>query len=268
METMDIRNNLRDSIAKSLSGLGISVEAGNVPLEHPAELKNGDYSSGIALQYAKQAGAAPRALAEKIVEQLRSSTSLGPTSIQRIEVAGAGFINFYLAPAELAATIEKARAEDMPARRSLGAGGWGSNTTQKGRTIIMEYTDPNPFKEFHIGHLVPNALGESVSRLFQFSGAMVKRANYQGDVGIHVAKSIFILLEKNISEPTIADLSAAYPEGSKRYEEDAAAKTEIDAHNKKIYEKSDAKINDLYEKGRKLSLEHFEEIYKVLEMLQ
>src|SRR3989344_4837977 len=130
METMDIRNNLRDSIAKSLSGLGISVEAGNVPLEHPAELKNGDYSSGIALQYAKQAGAAPRALAEKIVEQLRSSTSLGPTSIQRIEVAGAGFINFYLAPAELAAAVETARKEDM----------WGSNATQKGKTVMMEYT--------------------------------------------------------------------------------------------------------------------------------
>src|SRR3989344_7340727 len=222
MEAMDIRSSLKESIAKSLSGLGIVVEADKVPLEHPAELKNGDYSSGVALQYAKQAGTAPRALAEKIVAALGAVEG-----IAKIEVAGAGFINFYLAPAELAATIEKARAEDMPARRSLGAGGWGSNTTQKGRTIIMEYTDPNPFKEFHIGHLVPNALGESVSRLFQFSGAMVKRANYQGDVGIHVAKSIFILLEKNISEPTIADLSAAYPEGSKRYEEDAEAKTAI-----------------------------------------
>src|SRR3989344_4322179 len=144
----------------------------------------------------------------------------------------------------------------MPARRSLGAGGWGSNATQKGRTIMMEYTDPNPFKEFHIGHLVPNALGESVSRLYQFSGADVKRANYQGDVGIHVAKSIFILLEKNISEPTIADLSAAYPEGSKRYEEDAEAKAAIDALNKKIYDKSDTSVHELYAKGRALSLQH------------
>src|SRR3990167_6199675 len=246
---MDIRSSLKDSIAKSLGRLGISVEADKIPLEHPAELKNGDYSSGVALQFAKQAGTAPRALAEKIVAALGTIDG-----IAKIEVAGAGFINFYLTPSALAEAVETARKEDM----------WGSNATQKGKTIMVEYTDPNPFKEFHIGHLVPNALGESVSRLFQFSGATVKRANYQGDVGIHVAKSIFILLEKNISEPTIADLSAAYPEGSKRYEEDAAAKTEIDALNKKIYEKSDAKINDLYEKGRKLSLEHFEEIYKVL----
>ena len=246
---MDIRNALKESIASSLDGLDISVGAQNVPLEHPAELKNGDYSSGVALQYAKHAGTAPRALAEKIVAALGAVEG-----IAKIEVAGAGFINFYLTPAALADAVEEARKEDM----------WGSNATQKGRTIMMEYTDPNPFKEFHIGHLVPNALGESVSRLFQFSGATVKRANYQGDVGIHVAKSIFILLEKNITEPTIADLSAAYPEGSKRYEEDAEAKIAIDALNKTIYEKSDAKVNDLYEKGRKLSLEHFEEIYKVL----
>src|SRR3989338_8214521 len=273
---MDIRNNLKDSIAKSLSGLGISVEADKVPLEHPADLRNGDYSTSIAIRAlalerepAKRKleknlpkdevkglskivalpSRNPHALAEKIVAALGSVEG-----IAKVEVAGAGFINFYLTSAALAEAVETARGEDM----------WGSNTTQKGRTIMMEYTDPNPFKEFHIGHLVPNALGESVSRLFQFSGATVKRANYQGDVGIHVAKSLFILLEKNITEPTIADLSAAYPEGSKRYEEDAEAKTEIDALNKKIYEKSDAKINDLYEKGRKLSLEHFEEIYKVL----
>ncbi|MDO8576209.1 MAG: arginine--tRNA ligase [bacterium] len=249
-------------------------------LEHPADLKNGDYSCNIAMQLFGQAAKAsnkefkddknvapihtgsfnfnfsnlsvykkPRDLADNIVKELGEIPG-----VIKVEAVGAGFINFYLAPSALAEAVETARKEDM----------WGSNSTQKGKTIMMEYTDPNPFKEFHIGHLVPNALGESVSRLFQFSGATVKRANYQGDVGIHVAKSIFILLEKNVTDPSIADLSAAYPEGSKRYEEDTAAKEAIDALNKKIYDKSDAKVNDLYAKGRKLSLEHFEEIYKVL----
>src|SRR3989338_10935349 len=198
---MDIRNALKESIASSLNGLGISVEVEKVPLEHPAELKNGDYSSGVALQYAKQAGSAPRVLADKIAAALGTIDG-----IPKIEVAGAGFINFYLTPAALAEAVETARKEDM----------WGSGALNAGKEIMVEYTDPNPFKEFHIGHLMSNAIGESIARLFQFSGATVKRANYQGDVGIHVAKSIFILLEKNISEPTIADLSAAYPEGSKR----------------------------------------------------
>lgn len=244
---MDVRQNIRNGLEKALSGLGLAQPA--IRLEHPAELKNGDYSSGVAMQYAKQAGMAPRALAEKIVAELGTIDG-----VAKIEIAGAGFINFYLTSQTIAGSIQKAAGEDM----------WGAGGAEKGKTVLMEYTDPNPFKEFHIGHLVPNAIGEAISRLFQFSGATVKRANYQGDVGVHVAKSLFILLEKGITEPTIADLSAAYPEGSKRYEEDSAAKEAIDALNKKIYDKSDANINDLYTKGRTLSLEHFEDIYKML----
>src|SRR3989338_7596579 len=272
---MDIRNALKESIAHSLSGLDISVGAQNVPLEHPAELKNGDYSCSIAMQLFGQAAKAsnrefknddnvrpihtgnfgfsghtnPRALAEKIVAKLGTIDC-----IAKIEIAGAGFINFYLAPSVLAAAVETARKEDM----------WGSNATQKGKTVMMEYTDPNPFKEFHIGHLVPNALGEALSRFFQFSGAEVRRANWQGDVGVHVAKSLYVLIRKDITDPTIADLTAAYPEGSRLYEEDNEAKREIDALNKAIYEKSDGTVNALYEKGRKLSLESFERIYKIL----
>src|SRR3989344_2570802 len=99
---MDIRSSLKDSIAKSLGRLGISVEADKIPLEHPAELKNGDYSSGVALQFAKQAGTAPRALAEKIVAALGTIDG-----IAKIEVAGAGFINFYLTPSALAEAVER-----------------------------------------------------------------------------------------------------------------------------------------------------------------
>lgn len=246
--SMNIKEEIQHAVEVATVALGITNA--EITLEHPAELRNGDYSSGVALQYAKQAGTAPRVLAEKIVATLGTIEG-----IAKIEVAGAGFINFYLTPAALAEAITEAtHKSDL----------WGKNKMYAGKTIMMEYTDPNPFKEFHIGHLVPNALGESVSRLFQFSGADVKRANYQGDVGVHVAKSLFILREKKITDPTIADLSAAYPEGSRRYEEDAEAKAAIDALNKKIYEKSDPELNELYEKGRKLSLEHFEEIYKVL----
>ena len=241
---MSIANELRKKIA---SAIDISQE--QVSLEHPATLENGDYATGVALKYAKQLGKKPRELAEEIIKNIGQIDG-----VEKIEVAGAGFINFYLAPSALASSIDEARAEEK----------WGRNDTNRCKTVLMEYTDPNPFKEFHIGHLVPNAIGESISRLLEFSGAKIKRANYQGDVGVHVAKSLFILLEKDVTKPTIEDLSTAYPEGSHRYEEDPKAKEAIDELNKEIYEKSDKKVNELYEKGRKLSLEHFEEIYKVL----
>src|SRR3989344_3501117 len=243
---------IKNILADELSALGI--ENAIISLEHPAELKNGDYSSGGALQYAKQAGMAPRALAEKIVEQLRSSTSFGPTSIQKIDVAGAGFINFYLASSALAEAVEKARADDT----------WGSGTLNVGRKIMVEYTDPNPFKEFHIGHLMSNAIGESIARLLQFSGAEVKRANYQGDVGPHVAKAIWGIEKLGLDPNDSAALGKAYTAGLEAYENDVAAKQEIDALNAKVYDRSDAHVNEVYATGRKASLAHFEELYKIL----
>ncbi len=243
---MQILHSLIARISEILVAQDIVAVKPSIRLEHPADLQNGDYSSGIALQYAKQAGIAPRALAEKIANLLRSSTSLGPTSIQRIEVAGAGFINFYLTSATLAEAIEKARNEDS----------WGGGKENQGKKIMVEYTDPNPFKEFHIGHLMSNAIGESISRLLQFSGAEVKRANWQGDVGPHVAKAIWGKTQK----PELS-WGAAYAYGAQRYDEH---KEGIDAINKKIYEKSDPEINALYDTGRKESLAHFEDLYKIL----
>ncbi len=128
---------------------------------------------------------------------------------------------------------------------------------------MVEHTDPNPFKIFHIGHLMANTIGESLSRLVEFSGADVVRACYQGDVGLHVAKTLWAV-GKNPEDMTIEYLGKMYVLGSEKYEEDESAKKEIISINKKIFEKSDPEINTLYEKGRKLSLEYFDAIYAKL----
>ena len=234
-----MKEQLKEALQAALTSVGLS--ATDIPLEHPADLKNGDYSSGVAMQHAKQAGMPPRALAEKIVAALGTIEG-----VAKIEIAGAGFINFYLAPAALAESLQKATSEDM----------WGANAVHAGEKIMVEYTDPNPFKEFHIGHLMSNAIGESLSRLLQFSGADVKRANYQGDVGPHVAKAIW----GKIESPQLS-WGSAYTAGNTEYETN---KEEIDGINKKVYEKSDPEINALYDEGRAASLAHFEELYKIL----
>jgi arginyl-tRNA synthetase len=64
----------------------------------------------------------------------------------------------------------------------------------KALRVVVEFTDPNPFKEFHVGHLYSNTVGESLARLLEFQGQKVRRVNYQGDVGMHVAKSLYGLL--------------------------------------------------------------------------
>ncbi|MBI4068071.1 arginine--tRNA ligase [Candidatus Kaiserbacteria bacterium] len=241
---MTIAEDLKKRIADAAR-----ISSAEVTLEHPAELKNGDYSSPVAIQYAKKLGKKPRDLTEEIVAKLRTIEG-----VDKIEVAGAGFINFYLARSALAKAMEEARLETT----------WGRNDTNKDKKMMVEYTDPNPFKEFHIGHLMSNAIGESVARLTEFTGAEVKRANYQGDVGPHVAKAIWGLkkLGLNAADPT--DLGKAYVAGASAYEDDANVRAEIDAINAKLYERSDDELNKLYDVGRKTSLAHFEEIYKVL----
>jgi len=239
---------LKASIVKALKTTDIVVSSEKVSIEHPSDLKNGDYATGIALQLAKQTGKKSRELAEEIAKNLGEVEG-----IEKIEVAGAGFINFYLAPSALAGAIEGAKSKS-----------WGKGSSNAEKKIMVEYTDPNPFKEFHIGHLMSNAIGESVARLVEFSGADVKRANYQGDVGPHVAKAIWGLKKSNLNSFDSKALGKAYAAGAAAYEESMDVRGEIDAINAKVYERTDDEINQLYDRGRKVSLEHFEQIYETL----
>lgn len=244
---------IKDGIEQSLSGelarLGVETGLSRIPLEHPSEFAHGDYATGAALRYAKAAGKNPRELAEAIVAGLGTIEG-----VAKIEIAGPGFINFTLSAESVIASLKAACTEDS----------WGSNQRQLAKTIMVEYTQPNPFKQFHIGHLMSNTIGESITRLLECSGAKVLRANYQGDVGPHVAKAMYMLMNHGIADPSIEQITAAYVEGNAAYERDGQAKTAIDALNKTIYERSDPAVNELYAKGREISLAHFEEIYAVL----
>jgi len=235
-----IREELKKAIKEAISVLGFEIE--DIHLEHPADLSYGDYSTNVAMVLGKVNSRNPKELAQEIADKISENKS-----IEKVEVAGAGFINFYLSQEFFTESIKEILKEKDK---------WGSNGSLKKQKIIVEYTDPNPFKEFHIGHLMSNAVGESISRLVEFSGARVVRANYQGDVGLHVAKAIFGK-QKNPEMP----FGDAYAYGSQNYEDN---KDEIKEINKKVYEKSDESINKLYDEGRKVSLEHFEEIYKKL----
>ena len=104
------------------------------------------------------------------------------------------------------------------------------------KKVFIEYTDPNPFKEFHIGHLFTNTVGESISRLFEVNGAEVKRINYQGDVGLHVACALWGMLQLGIdheSDFSARELGKTYALGATANKTDEVAQTEIKTLNKK-----------------------------------
>lgn len=248
---------IKNKIKEALKNLGIEAEA--IVLEHPADIKMGDYSTNVAMAYAKQLKMNPKELAEKIVGEINKNKI---PEIQKVEVAGFGFINFYLSREFFTNSVKEIldKKED-----------WGKNEILKGKKVMVEYTQPNPFKPFHIGHLMSNAIGESISRIVEFSGAKTVRANYQGDVGLHVGKSIYGLIEKgkpdeslSISDQAIY-IGTCYSWASNLYDTDENIKKEIDIINKKVYEKSDATINEMYDWGRKVTLDAFEVIYKTLD---
>ncbi len=251
---MNITEELKKNIA-DCSGLSVD----GVVLEHPADPINGDYSTPSALVIGKRDGKNPRTVAEDLAEKL---SSLAIPGIQKVEVAGPGFINFFLTRNFFAEKVEEIVKD---------GGRYGSNSLFSGQKIIVEYTDPNPFKEFHIGHLMPNVIGESIARLYEKSGALVSRACYQGDVGLHIAQTIAAILreegmpgeESTLREKT-AFLGRMYTQGSKLYDENEEFKEEVQRINKTIYSHDDATIDDIYKKGRQWSLENFERIYNIL----
>jgi len=236
-------------------------------VEHPIDERMGDFATNAAMVMAKKEGKNPRALAEEMAEKLKGVKEL-MVLVEKIEVAGPGFVNFFLRDEYMAEEVEKINAEKDD---------YGRGESWQGQKVIIEFTDPNPFKQFHIGHLMSNAIGESLARLVEFAGGQVKRACYQGDVGMHVAKSIWglkeLLKEKNQTmdevgnsdlDERIAFLGRAYAMGATAFSEDEKVKDEINGLNKIIYERSNEGINDIYDLGKKWSLEYFEEIYRKL----
>jgi arginyl-tRNA synthetase len=193
---------------------------------------------------------------EKAVEVAASLTQALGNSVQAVQVAGNGFVNITLSREVITLAVLEAGAQ---------AGEWGKGKIEEGKRVMVEYSNPNAFKEMHIGHLVGTVVGEALSRLIENTGATVARDTFGGDVGPNVAKALWGLHKAGIIEPTTAqELGIAYAAGSAAYETDPQAKEEIDALNKAIYSGSDRELMELWRKGREVSMQEFRRIWKLL----
>ena len=246
---------------------------------------HGEYTTNIAMATAKSLKQNPLDIARDIKKTLEEwmksdeKKKVHPIilAIDHIDVAPPGFINVFLTDEALLQCDscfkpESSRCRIKPACRQAGPG-MIEKTGQKKKKIMVEYAQPNTHKAFHIGHLRNITTGESIVRLLEANGNKVIRVNYQGDVGLHIAKCLYGILQsskfrvqssdKKTLKQKIDMLAQAYVMGNTAYEKDEAAKKEIDSINKKIYRK-EPDIYPLYEKTRNWSLEYFESIYKRL----
>lgn len=237
-----------------------------IQVMYPVRFEYGDFSSNIALQLAKVYKKSPMEVAGDLRDKL---LTLSHKDIDRIEVVNPGYINFYFSTDVYERELKRISKEKDK---------YGSNIQYKGKRIMVEYGHPNPFKVMHIGHLRNFCIGESLTRLFEQAGAFVIRTNYQGDVGMHVAKTVWAILRKVKSEKAkvkeieelsiderVAFLGKAYAEGAKAFEEDDKAKHEIQDINGAIYNKTDAQVLEIWRAGVRWSLEKFHQIYSRLD---
>ena len=245
------------------------------------EEKFGHVTSNISMILARSSKQNPKDVAQSIVDAINSSSVFS-----KIEVAGPGFINFTFSDDYLAENFVQNDVESIIENIKSK-----NINNLNGRDVLVEYTDPNPFKVFHIGHLMTNIIGESLAGVYELAGAKVKRVNYQGDVGRHIAINISAILKtenKNIFQEMAADtehkvkslkqkvqwLGEKYAEGYSEFDganskedksdEDTKIINHVSNINKSIYEKSDTEIKDIYDIGRAWSLEYFEVLYKML----
>ncbi|HEX8932460.1 MAG TPA: arginine--tRNA ligase, partial [Patescibacteria group bacterium] len=251
---MTIKEQLTRELKKVLIELNLLEIEPSVT--YPTDPKFGDYATNVALIAAKKLSKNPRELAQEIINSGKWQMVYGKW-LEKMEVAGPGFINFFIKKEALLDIIATSVSVAIP-------------KTGEGKKVMVEFAHPNTHKAFHIGHLRNITTGESIVRLLEAVGVKVIRANYQGDVGMHIAKAIYGLTmlvgedkvdtkdlivkdysndidrvlntikslnSKNIHE-RIAILGQAYAYGSELYEKhgvDQAAINQIKKINSSIY---------------------------------
>ena len=166
-------------------------------LERPRDDTHGDLATNLALTLAKRRRSNPRAVAEEVLRELHAPASL----IAKAEIAGPGFINFWLAGDTLAALHARILAEGAR---------YGRSTVGEGRKVNLEFVSANPTGPLHVGHGRGAALGDAIASLLEWSGHAVTREFYINDAGVQIdrlAQSLWARVQQGVGR------EAAIPDG-------------------------------------------------------
>ncbi|AKS74386.1 arginine--tRNA ligase [Staphylococcus schleiferi] len=175
-----VKDTLIQEIKNSIQQAQIVDTIPDIKIEIPKDSKNGDYSTNIAMVLTKLAKRNPREIAQLIVDHLDTEAA----HVKSIDIAGPGFINFYLDPSYLNVVIDQALEQDLA---------FGRVAEPKNEKILVEYVSANPTGDLHIGHARNAAVGDTLSNVLDAAGYDVTREYYINDAGnqiTNLAKSI------------------------------------------------------------------------------
>lgn len=217
----------------------------------------------LAAQEARQAGPQPgRSPVPQRAQEIAAAvaTQLGQSaSFARIE-AVKGYLNLYFSAAEYASRVVNSVLE---AGERFGHG------EPRGETVMVEFSQPNTHKAFHVGHLRSAILGDALCRILAAAGYTVVRANYYGDIGLHVIKWLWNYMKHHAGERPARDITRwmgeLYAEANRRLEENP----DLEAEVRQVYarwDQRDPEIVAAWQETRQWSLDGFQEMYQVLDI--
>ncbi len=252
--TYDLRE-LTGVVITELYGVDVT------PVFTRPEPQHGDYTTNVAMQLAGQLQKPPRQIAEEIMGVLKTRGDF------EISIAGPGFLNIRLSDAEIFAAAMQSTVLPKPLEDKI---------------VVAEYSDPNAFKVLHGGHLYTSLVGDAIANIVATAGATVHRVNFGGDVGLHVAKTMWAIIEELGGEfpQKLTDIpndqkldwvSERYVIGNTAYEEDEVAKAKITEYNKRVYaihseNDKDSPFAQIYWLCRQWSYDGFDALYERLGM--
>lgn len=248
---MNIRAFLNDRFRSAMSDAGIPVEySPNVAVSKKEGF--GDYQANGAMAAAKAMKSNPREVAQSIVDSLE----LGKV-VEKVEIAGPGFINIHLNADWLAGQTQNAAHNVKDALVE----------EEEPHTVVIDYSSPNLAKEMHVGHLRSTIIGDALARVLEFLGHKVIRQNHVGDWGTQFGMLITELEQQlqggDAAEFALKDLESFYQQAKQHFDEDATFADTARDYVVKL-QSGDKNVLTLWENFKNISLKHSEEIYAKL----
>ncbi|PIS05014.1 MAG: arginine--tRNA ligase [Candidatus Buchananbacteria bacterium CG10_big_fil_rev_8_21_14_0_10_42_9] len=233
--------------------LGKNYTKAPIIIGYPPSPELGDFAVPL-FHLAKELKRKPQQLAEKLAAEFK------PTKYLSAARAAGGYLNFYADKPQFAELI----LMQILHERSR----YGNNECGGNQKVMLEYSQPNTHKEFHIGHLRNTVLGISLTKILQANDYQVIQANYIGDTGAHIAKSLWLLQQKDFNEFKQAKnkgkaLGQNYSEAVNKLEDRPEAKLDVSEIHRKL-ENGNPELTKLWQETREWSLDEFKEIYKEL----
>jgi arginyl-tRNA synthetase len=228
---------------------GVDLSQVKLDVVPTADEQFGDYQCNAAMALARLLKKKPREIAQAVIDGVAK-----PDCVDRLEVAGAGFINFHLKSEWLAHYLEELQKDERMGAARPGVG----------RTVIMDYSSPNIAKPMHIGHIRSTVIGNALDRLHRFLGYRVLADNHVGDWGTQFGIMIMgyrhFVNEEALKASPIEELERVYRESYERSEKDEAWLNQARTELVKL-QSGDPENRALWKKFIELSKQEFDKIY-------